>query len=109
MLSTPESKVRDPVVSWAKANGFLHQRMAFRIGVKQAMPDDLFIAPGGVHVWVEFKAAGKEPTPLQYDRLNKLLGFGAMAFWANDRAEAIAALQRVINMSMLLMSKGVEQ
>jgi hypothetical protein len=37
-MSTPEAKVRDPVVRWAKAHGVEHQRMSFRVGVKRAFP-----------------------------------------------------------------------
>lgn len=95
-MSTPESKVRDKVVGWAKRNQFLHQRMAFRIGVKQAMPDDLFIAPGGIHVWVEFKRPGAEPTPLQYERLERMQRHGCVAFWCNDVNEGVAALSRIL-------------
>ena len=105
-MSTPESKVRDPVVKWATANGFLHFRMSFRVGVRQGVPDDLFIAPGGIHVWVEFKRAGKAPTVLQQHRLEALMRHGAAAFWCNDKAEGIAALQRVLNMTTLLEAKG---
>lgn len=95
-MSTPESKVRDKVVGWAKRNHFLHQRMSFRIGVRQAFPDDLFIAPGGICVFCEFKAAGKEPTALQYDRLERMQKHGATAFWCNDVDQGIAALSRVL-------------
>lgn len=105
-MATPESKVRDPVVAWAKQNGFLHFRMSFRPGVRQGTPDDLFIATGGLHVWVEFKAAGREPTPLQQERLLKLNEHGAAAFWCNDKAEGIAALERVNNFALLAMSQG---
>lgn len=105
-MTTPEGKVRDPVVAWAKQNGFLHFRMSFRPGVRQGTPDDLFIAPGGLHVWVEFKRDGKEPTPLQMHRLDTLIAHGVAAFWANDKDDAIAALQRVLNMATLLMARG---
>lgn len=95
-MATPESKVRDPVVAWAKQNGFLHQRMAFRVGVSNAFPDDVFIAPGGIHVWIEFKRLGKEPTPLQYNRLERLEKQGVAAFWADNKEDAIRALKRIV-------------
>lgn len=72
MGKTPEAKVRDPVVKYAKEIGYLHFRMSFRIGVRQACPDDLFISPQGVPVFIEFKAPGKEPTKLQQHRLKEL-------------------------------------
>lgn len=105
-MATPESKVRNPVVDWAKQNGFLHFRMVFRPGVRQGTPDDLFIAQGGLHVWVEFKADGKEPTPLQYERLDRLIAHGVAAFWCNNKAEGIAALVRVNQFATLAMAQG---
>lgn len=103
-MTTPESKVRDPVVAWAKKNNFLHQRMSFRIGVSQAFPDDLFIAPGGIHCWVEFKRPGKEPTPLQYNKLEKLQARSVACFWCDDVEQGIAALQRILDFTLLAMS-----
>lgn len=108
-MSTPESKVRDPVVRWAKGNGFMHVRMAFRIGVQTALPDDLFISPAGIHVWIEFKRDGKEPTPLQYDKLEKLARRGVAAFWADNKEDAIAALQRVLDFTLMAMSPETGQ
>lgn len=108
-MSTPESKVRDPVVAWAKAHGFMHVRMSFRPGVKRALPDDLFISPDGIHVWCEFKAEGKFPTDLQQLRLEALLAHKAMAFWTDNKGDGIAALQRVLNLSTMLMAEGTKQ
>lgn len=101
MSTTPEGKVRNPVVKWAEQNGFLHFRMSFRIGVKQGVPDDLFIAPGGIHCWVEFKAPRKEPTPLQMHRIEALLDRSVAAFWCDDSAEGIAALNRILQFTKL--------
>lgn len=103
-MSTPESKVRDPVVKWAKQNGFLHFRMSFRPGVRQGTPDDLFITRGGIHVWVEFKRPGKEPTPLQIERLDTLQQHSVACFWSNDTAIAIAALQRIVDFEAKAMA-----
>jgi hypothetical protein len=95
-MSTPESKVRDPVVRWAKANGFLHVRMAFRPGVRQGVPDDLFITPNGRHCWVEFKRPGKRPTLLQNARLDAMRDRRVAAFWSADSDAAIEMLSRLL-------------
>lgn len=91
-MSTPESKVRDPVVRWAKSQGIGHVRMSFRPGVRQGIPDDLFLLPGGVAVFVEFKRPGKRPTPLQASRIEKLRSLGFQAEWFDSSREAIAYL-----------------
>lgn len=96
-MSTPESKVRDPVVKWAKGNGFLHFRMSFRIGVAQGVPDDLFISPAGIHVWIEFKRPDGTPTPLQKDKLAKLAVRGVPAMWFDNVDEAKGFLQTVLD------------
>lgn len=105
-MTTPEGKVRDPVVTWAKSIGFLHFRMSFRPGVKQGVPDDLFVAPGGIHVWAEFKAEGKKPTPLQLHRLAQLNEQGVVAFWADDKRDAMTILQSIMNAATLSMAQG---
>jgi len=105
-MSTPESKVRDPVVKWAKANNFLHHRMAFMSGTVQGWPDDLFISPNGTHVWVEFKAPGRKPTALQMSRIDLLLRHHALAFWADSKEAAIEALQRLLGAEATLNEFG---
>lgn len=93
MAKTPEAKVRDPVVKWAKENGIGHVRMSFRPGTRQGVPDDLFLIPRGNAVWIEFKRPGKAPTPLQSRRIEELqsLGFFAAAF--DNTADAIKWLE----------------
>lgn len=105
-MSTPESKVRDPVVKWAEANGFMHFRMSFRIGVRQGTPDDLFIAPGGFHVWWEFKRPGKRPTPLQFRRISDLNEQGAMAGWSDNKETAMTVLYTILNTATLALAQG---
>lgn len=90
---TPEGKVRQPVLDWAKNNGIGHVRQSFRPGVKQGVPDDLFLVPGGIAVFIEFKRLGKEPTPLQFARLEMLQKLGFVALWADTSEAGIAALQ----------------
>ncbi len=93
MAKTPEAKQRDPVVRWAKGNGILHFRMSFRPGVRAGVLDDLFVLPGGRHVWIEFKAEGKAPTRLQLHRIRKLREQGAAAEWFDNTAAAIDYLR----------------
>lgn len=57
------------------------------------MPDRLILVPGGVSVWVELKAPGKEPGYLQRFQLARLEGFGFAAFTADSRE----AVDRIIS------------
>lgn len=96
MGNTPESKVRDPVVSWAKSQGIYHVRMAFRPGVRAGIPDDLFLLPGGLPIFMEFKRPGKEPTPLQLERIAKLRATGFIAVWSSNATDAKAFLAHAL-------------
>lgn len=89
---TPEAKVRNPVVAWAKRQGWEHIRMTFRPGVTSGFPDDQFLLPGGKAVFIEFKRPGKEPTPLQYSKLRKANELGFYADWFDNADTARAFL-----------------
>lgn len=108
-MSTPESKVRDPVVRWAKQHGIGHMRMAFRPGVRQGVPDDMFMLGNGVAVWVEFKRPGKQPTPLQLARLDELARRGFLAFWTDNAADAIELLSRARDTVLMIDVRGSVQ
>lgn len=92
---TPEAKVRDPVVKWAKANGIGHIRLSFRPGVTVGWPDDLFLIPGGVTVMLEFKRPGKVPTPIQLNKLTAANKLGFACGWFDDSRAAIVFLGAV--------------
>lgn len=108
-MATPESKVRDPVVKWAKAQGIGHVRMAFRPGVRQGIPDDMFMLGNGVAVWVEFKRPRKEPTPIQLARLEELARRGFLAFWTDNAGDAIELLSRARQTVQMIDVRGLPQ
>lgn len=89
---TPEAKVRNPVVTWAKRQGWMHVRMSFRPGVTAGVPDDLFLLPGGRAVFIEFKRPGKAPTALQFEKLRKANELGFYAEWFDNADTARAFL-----------------
>lgn len=95
-MTTPEGKVRDPVVKWAKDRGIGHIRMAFRPGVRRGTPDDQFLVPGGISVFIEFKRLGKEPTPQQMDRITTMRRLGFIAVWTDNATDGIAAIAHAL-------------
>lgn len=100
-MTTPEAKVRDPVVKWAKGKGILHIRLSFRPGVRVGAPDDLFLlrrvagARTGIPCFAEFKRPGKEPTAIQAARLEALREQGYHASWFDNADDAIAWLASI--------------
>tara|TARA_R110000772_G_C13310278_1_gene440210 strand:+ start:1547 stop:1879 length:333 start_codon:yes stop_codon:yes gene_type:complete len=98
---TPEAKVRDPVITWAKKNGIHHIRMYFGPGMRVGWPDDLFLIPGGRPVFLEAKALGKLPTEMQWQKI-ELLEEQGYDVWFYDKSEAaIAALTRALERARL--------
>lgn len=92
MAKTPEATVRDPVVKWAKSVGLTHFRNHMGRGVKKGRPDDEFVRASMV-AFVEFKAPGKEPTPLQDHVISELKKDNTAAAWFDNSEQAIAYLK----------------
>lgn len=86
---TPEARVRDPVVKWARAHSILHIRMHMGRGARVGWPDDLFIK-NGIVVAVEFKAPGRTPRRIQEHRIRQLEEHNVAAAWFDNSADAIA-------------------
>jgi hypothetical protein len=58
-----EKLLEDKTVAYALGLNYLHFKMN-ALGSK-GKPDQLFIAPHGQHIWIEFKRMGENPAPLQ--------------------------------------------
>jgi len=51
-----------------------------RVGV----PDRLNTLPGGVIVFIEYKAPGKKPTVGQYREMDRLKALGQFVYWSDS-------------------------
>jgi hypothetical protein len=58
-----ESSIESAVKRYAVEKGFYVRK--FSSPSNRGVPDDLFISPDGDFFFIEFKAPGKQPTPLQ--------------------------------------------
>lgn len=65
-----EKKIEKKVCDYAQKKGLLTPKITV-VG-ERGWPDRLFIDPDGWHVWVEFKAPGKQPRPIQLYRQEQL-------------------------------------
>lgn len=52
------------------------------------VPDRLVLLPGGIALFVELKAPGQKPRPLQELRGKEIAGLGVPAFWLDSKEEA---------------------
>ena len=86
-----ESLIEKQVCDYARKHGWLVYK--FTSPQHRGVPDRIFVSPRGVVVWMEFKAPGKKPTPLQARELAKLTERGCYAGWTDNAETAIAHLQ----------------
>lgn len=92
-----ESTIEQAAVRKAKDLGILTRKFVSpgHVGV----PDRLFMH-NGVVFFVEFKAPGKKPTPMQFRELQLIKGQGCLATWVDSIEE--------IGMLLTLMTLGRE-
>ncbi len=84
-----ERDIEAKAVKWAKANGWLTYK--FVSPSQRGVPDRIFIKAGHV-VFIEFKAPGKKPTPLQAQTIRKLKDAGCEVWVCDNVESAIDAL-----------------
>jgi len=73
-----EKDIEDKVCRYARDHGVLAYK--FTSPNRAAVPDRLFIAPGGRIWFCEFKRRGMKPTPAQEREHKRLRGQGAIVF-----------------------------
>lgn len=74
----PEAKIQDAVVAHARATGYIAYK--FESPNKPGVPDFLFSHPACGPFWVEFKAPGGKPRPLQVVRQAEMAKAGCLVF-----------------------------
>ena len=110
----PEYLIRDRVVRWARARGWLHRRFAFIPGAEVGWPDDMFIHPGvpAVFALIEFKSGPaangrrKWPDDIQIVKLRELQNAGVYADWFDDSDTAIEFLRAVVEALTVYGARG---
>ena len=62
---------------------------------RRSVPDRLFLGPGGIHFFIEFKRLGGKPTKSQKREIDRLRGFGHHVHICDDvdRGKAIIDLE----------------
>lgn len=89
MARGPEGKIQDAVLRYAKAeyNAVYKKNEVGRYFVASGWPDVAFYPGQGRVFFVEFKAPGKEPTPLQQNKIDTLRALGYSVYVVDDVAE----------------------
>jgi len=77
-----EKQIEAAVVEYAKVKGMLVYK--FTSPNRAAVPDRLLATPKGYVFFIEFKAAGKKPTPAQEREHTRLRGHNIRVFVIDD-------------------------
>lgn len=80
---TPEAKVIEQIKKWVKDRGGMCVKI-YQTGFSLVgFPDLAVILTKGTY-FVEVKAAGKHPEPIQYQRIKEINEAGGRAFWCDS-------------------------
>lgn len=84
-----EKQIEKAITAHAKKQGWLSWKLV--CPSTAGVPDRIILKPGGKAVFIEVKAPGQKPRPLQRRRLNQLrqLGFTALVIDSLDQIGAI--------------------
>lgn len=85
-----EKSLEQKVVKYAKAQGCLCYK--FTSPANRGVPDRIIIGPTGKVLFLELKAPGKKPTPLQVYSMSQITRNGANAYWTDCYIEACALI-----------------
>lgn len=77
-----EAKIEEAVKNYAKERGMLVYK--FTSPSRAAVPDRLFILPGGKVFFIEFKRTGEKPTPAQDREHARLRAQGSVVYVVDD-------------------------
>jgi len=100
MATVPLEKfLEDKAVTYAIGLGYLHWKMN-ALGAK-GKPDQLFLAPHGLHIWVEFKRMGEQPAPLQRYWARQITQRRGLVYGCDDYEHAKAIFHNHLDPSAL--------
>lgn len=79
---TLESELETKATEYALSLGAMHLKLNVR--GRRGWPDHIYVFPGDLTLFVEFKRLGKEPEPIQAYTIAELEARGAHVFWTNN-------------------------
>ena len=89
-----ESSIEEALKNYAKERGMFTSK--FVSPSNSGVPDRLFVCSGRV-LFLELKAPGKKPTPLQMKRMKELEASGAEVGWVDSKQVGKDVLNSLYN------------
>lgn len=90
-----EAKLEREVRLYAEKRGVITYK--FVSPAHRGVPDRIFIAPGGKILFLEFKAEGKKPSPLQAREIKRLRDQGVDVRWTSNFFSAIWSIDQLLS------------
>ena len=103
MSQLAEKHIVAKVKQWCDKNGVLY--IKFTPFGSKGWPDTIIVFPGGFHLWVELKRAGKTPRKLQAHRMQQLAAMGALCVWFDNIDSCIDYLQDCLDSAKETMNE----
>ena len=89
-----EKHIEAKVCDYAKQRGLLVYK--FTSPARAAVPDRLFVLPGGRVFFIEFKREGQKPTPAQTREHARLQAHGVTVFVIDNVLDGLRAIDRML-------------
>ena len=90
-----EKHIEAKVCDYAKQRGLLVYK--FTSPARAAVPDRLFVLPGGRVFFIEFKREGQKPTPPQTREHARLWAHGVTVFVIDNVLDGLRAIDRMLS------------
>lgn len=88
-----EKEIEKKIGDYAKKRGCLYYK--FASPSTRGVPDRIIIAPNGEIGFLEIKAKGKKPTPLQQRHIDTLIMSGCRATWTDNVLDGKVLIDRL--------------
>jgi hypothetical protein len=99
-----ESDIERKLKAWTDTHGLLN--LKFVSPAHRGMPDRLILNGQGRIMFIELKAKGKKPSPLQEVQMHRLRAMNVKTEWADNLADAISMIEEYLGHSPRSRSKS---
>ncbi len=90
-----EKDIEKKIGDFAKKHGCMY--LKFVSPARRAVPDRMIITPQGVIGFLEVKAKGKKPTPLQMNEMEKLTRQCCTVTWCDNVEDGCEFIRKLLN------------
>jgi hypothetical protein len=90
-----EKDIERKIGEFAKSNSCLY--LKFVSPARRAVPDRMIVTPQGVIGFLEVKAKGKKPTPLQTGEISKLTKQNCLATWCDNVEDGCEFIRKLLD------------